>query len=144
MTDLALVFGSDLTVDASGDLATVDGTEEGVERILRRLLTNPAEYIWNPSYGAGLPQFLGEPVNTTRIQAVIRRQMLLEAIVARDPPPVITVTGRADNSVFVDIKYVDSTTSRTVALSASVAQDGTVAPVSFAIGVGRIGIDFLG
>jgi hypothetical protein len=148
MTDLALVFGNDLTVDATGDLATVDGTEEGVERVLRRLLTNPAEYIWNATYGAGLPQFLGDPVNATRIQAVIRRQMLLEAVVASNPPPVITVSARADNSVFVDIKYVDSTTTETVAATVQVSSNGginiSVVPTQFAIGVGRIGIDFLG
>lgn len=143
MTDLALVFGNDLTVDATGDLATVDGTEEGVERVLRRLLTNQAEYVWNPTYGAGLPQFIGDPVNASRIQAVIRRQMLLEAIVASNPPPVITVSARQDNSVFVDIKYVDSTTTQQVNFSGTISQDGTFAPTAFAIGLGRIGIDFL-
>ena len=127
MTDLALVFGNDLTVDATGDISTVDGTEEGVERILRRLLTNQKEYIWNPTYGAGLPLFIGEPVNASRIQAVVRRQMLLESIVARDPPPVITVTAHADNSVFLDIKYVDATSQQPVSVSAQVSQNGTVA-----------------
>jgi hypothetical protein len=127
VTDLALVFGNDLTVDATGDLATIDGTEEGVERILRRLLTNPAEYIWNTTYGAGLPQFLGDPVNVTKIQAVVRRQMLLEQIVVRDPPPVISVSARADNSVFVTIQYVDTTSQQPVSVSAQISQNGSVA-----------------
>jgi phage baseplate assembly protein W len=131
-------------VDATGDLATVDGTDEGVQRVLRRLLTNEREYIWAPSYGAGLPTFIGDPVNVARIQAVIRKQIFLEAIVARDPSPVITVTAQADNSVFVDIKYVDTTTSQQVVVSAQVTSDGTLAPTDFAIGVGRIGVDFLG
>ena len=117
MTDLSLTFGYDLQVDSTGDLLTSDGAQEGQERVLRRLLTNPREYIWQSAYGAGLAQFLGQPVSVARIKAVILNQMKNEAIVSQQPGPVVTVTAQSDNSVFVSIQYVDSTTAQAVALS---------------------------
>ena len=110
MTDLALIFGNDLSVDATGDLAVSTGTEEGEERVLRRLLTNPNEYIWQAAYGAGLAVFLGQPNAAANIQAIIQSQLTQEAIVETDPPPVVTVTGQSNNSVFVTIQYVDANT----------------------------------
>lgn len=146
MTDLALVFGTDLSIDASGDLLTSDGTEEGEERILRRLLTNAAEYIWNASYGAGIAQFLGQPMATVRIQAVIHAQMMQEAIVAQNPPPVVTVTGQKDGTCVVSIQYVDASTGQNAILGFNLTADSTVGSpaTDFAIGAGRIGVDFLG
>lgn len=145
MTDLALVFGTDLSVDSTGDLLVTDGTDEGEERIMRRLLTNAQEYIWNATYGAGIAAFLGQPMSTVRIQAVIQAQMLQEAIVAQNPPPVVTVTGQKDGTCVVSIQYADAYSGQPVTLGFSIAADGTVGPpTDFAIGVGRIGVDFLG
>lgn len=117
MPELQHTWGSDLTVDDTGDLATVDGTEEGQERILRRLLTNPQEYVWHQEYGAALARFLGQPMAASNIQAVVRSQIFKEQIVARNPAPVITVTGQPDNSVFVQIQYVDAKSGQQTILS---------------------------
>ena len=46
MPDLAHQFGADLVAGATGDLAVVDGPALGRQRVLRRLLTNPGDYIW--------------------------------------------------------------------------------------------------
>jgi phage baseplate assembly protein W len=120
MADLQLTFGNDLTIDATGDIAVSDGSQEGMERVLRRLLTNQLEYIWQPAYGAGLASFLGQPAIQARIQAVIRSQMFQEAAVAQEPPPSITVTAQADNTVFANIQYVDANTGSNVTLSFTV------------------------
>lgn len=120
MQDVSLLWGQDLTASATGDLELAIGTELGQQRVLRRLLTNPGDYIWRPDYGAGLGQFVGQTVNVSMIQAVIRSQILLESTVAQTPEPVISVASSSDGSVYVDIRYVDANTGSTQILSFAV------------------------
>ncbi len=105
--DLAQFWGGDIARSPTGGLAAVSGTDYGTQRVLRRLLTNPGDYIWHPSYGAGLARRIGETLDLRAIEAVIREQMALEAAVAADPAPVIGVSTIA-NGVFVSISYVDA------------------------------------
>lgn len=130
LNDLWHVWGTDLTVNASGDLLSVAGTERGKQRVLRRLMTNPAtadapgDYIFQPEYGAGLPRFIGQPVDPQKITAAILAQMLLEDAVASVPAPVVSVSRiGTDNSAFsVAIAYNDAATRKPVTLSFSVGQ----------------------
>ena len=89
--DIGHRWGADLDVSPTGDLAIVEGAPAATQRILRRLLTNLGDYIWNPTYGAGLTQFVGMPTQSRQIAAIVRSQMLQEAGVARLPTPEITV-----------------------------------------------------
>ncbi len=108
----------------------VAGTVRGQQRVLRRLLTNPAtattpgDYIFEPDYGAGLPSFLGQPLDAQKITAAIRSQMMLEDSVAATPAPVITITQlSANNTAFgVGIAYNDADTRKPVTLSFTVGQ----------------------
>lgn len=120
MADAWHLFGGDLTVAASGDVAVVDGATEGQQRVLRRLLTNPGDYLWNPTYGAGLGRFVGLPIDTARIEGVIRSQIFREAAVARSPEPVIDVEGALNGSVYVTIQYADAVSGETQMLAFSV------------------------
>ena len=122
--DLAHWFGQDLNVAASGDLLTVDGVAKGTQRILRRLLTNPGDYIWHPDYGAGLASKIGQPFDAEACEALIKAQIYLEASVARSPQPVITVT-EITNGLSVSIQYTDNDTGQVVALSFPVKPPGT-------------------
>ena len=120
-------WGNDLQVGPTGDLALVDTTSWGQQRVLRRLLTNPAQpipgnpdqlaadYIWHPDYGAGLPGRVGGVVNLVKIKALIRTQILLEAAVAKQPEPVITVRA-ISGGVSVYIRYTDAVTQLPVVL----------------------------
>jgi hypothetical protein len=108
--DLALTFGGDLSIDATGDLAVSTGTQLSQDRIYRRLLTNPGNYIWWLKYGGGLANFLGRPAAPLRIAAIARAQMALESSVAPTPPPSITARSRKDSSVVLTIKYADAST----------------------------------
>jgi hypothetical protein len=72
VADISHIPGNDLLVDATGDIATSDGSQLGQERVLRRLFTNPGAYIWHLQYGAGLARFLGRPMAAARIRAVIQ------------------------------------------------------------------------
>ncbi|PHV13716.1 phage tail protein [Janthinobacterium sp. BJB303] len=133
MSDLNHYFGGDLSQSSTGDLLKVDGTEEGVQRLLRRLLTNPAlidadgntlipgDYIFHPDYGAGLPRMIGDTVDIPKIKGRIQGQMFLEACVARSPAPVITVT-EILGGVSVDIRYNDALTGAPAALAFDVTK----------------------
>lgn len=117
MQDVSQLWGGDLAVGSTGDIALATATALGQQRVLRRLLTNPGEYIWQADYGAGLGQFVGMPANVAGIRAVIRGQIFKEAAVARTPEPVIDVRGSQDGSIYVDIRYVDAASGGTQTLS---------------------------
>ena len=108
MADLQMSWTGDLSSSPTGDLATVSGPEMGTERVLRRLLTNPGDYIWHPEYGAGLARFVGQPIDVAGIQALIRAQMRLEPAVAEVPEPVIQVQSDPGGSLSVQIRYADA------------------------------------
>jgi phage baseplate assembly protein W len=121
--DVFHVWGTDLAIGASGDLALASGMVLGQQRVLRRLLTNPGDYIWQPDYGAGLARFVGSPANKTQIMAVIRSQIFKESTVARTPEPIIVVQVSPAGSigtVYVQIQYADSSSGQTQILSFSV------------------------
>ncbi len=111
MVDLQHVWAGDLAVTATGDLAVVSGGALGTQRVLRRLLTNTRDYIWNPGYGAGLAQFVGKPVDPAGVSAVIRLQMRREVAVAPVPEPVIEVGTERPGTLAVSIRYADAVTS---------------------------------
>lgn len=121
--DISHQWGADFQVGPTGDLALTDGTARGQQRVVRRLLTSPGDYLWQPDYGAGLARFIGQPGNELAIRAVIRSQIFREAAVARTPEPVIDVRVSPDGAigtVHVQIRYVDAPTGRTELLSFSV------------------------
>lgn len=120
MADLFHQWGSDLIVGPTGDISTIDGSSWGQQRVLRRLLTNPGDYIWQLDYGAGLARFIGQPASALQIRAVIRSQIFKESSVARQPEPLINVQispGGASSTVYVHIRYVDAESRQTRVLS---------------------------
>jgi hypothetical protein len=124
VNDIFHVWESDLTTSATGDLAVVSGSISGQQRVLRRLLTNPRDYIWHIDYGAGLAGFVGVPANELQITAAIRSQIFQETAVAQTPEPVINVQvspAGAWSTVYVDIRYTDSLSNETQMLTFSVS-----------------------
>lgn len=119
MPDIAHYFGADLSASANGDLLTADSVLLSQQNVLRRLLTNPGDYIWHPDYGAGLPAMIGKPIDVPTVTAIIQGQMFLEDSVVRSPAPVITVTPIA-NGMFVSIKYTEADSQQTASLQFSV------------------------
>lgn len=89
-------FGNDLQLTLQGDLQSVDGVTLSVQRVVRRLLTNPGDYTMRPSYGAGLPRFIGEsasPAIYGQIRGLITSNMYEEASVSQNPAPKIELSG---------------------------------------------------
>lgn len=120
MPDIAQLWGQDLQVSATGDILAAQGTNLGTQRVLRRLLTNPGEYIWQPDYGAGLRRFIGQTTNVAAIKAVIRSQIFKEAVVARIPEPSIDVSTYPNGTVYVFLRYSDAQTGATQVLEFAV------------------------
>ena len=121
MPDASLVWGGDLAVGPTGDIATASDSELGQQRVLRRLLTNPSDYLWYPRYGGGVAQFIGAPCDVSAIISRVRSQIFMEASVARSPEPQIDVQSAADGSVYVQIRYVDAPTGSSQSLSFSMS-----------------------
>lgn len=109
MADLAHLIGDDLVFTSTGDAVMVSGVEEGQERVLRRLLSNPKNYSWHPEYGAGLGRYIGMPVSKAKIKGNIQKQIRLEKAVQQLPPPKVTVTAYPGEIFEAKIEYVDST-----------------------------------
>jgi len=120
MADLALQFGGDLSVSATGDLSISDGMALTQDRVMRRLLTNPGDYIWQLSYGAGLGQFVGIPAAPASIIGITKAQLQLESAVAASPAPSIAINVANDGTVTLMLRYTDAPTGQNSVLSFSV------------------------
>ena len=133
MYDLYHYIGGDTGTSPTGDLRPVSGTERGTQRLLRRLMTNPAmpakdneastspDYIFHPEYGAGLGKKVGQSINLNEWKSLILGQMLLEDCVATSPEPVVTLT-LIDMGVSCNIQYTDAVSGTPATLSFDVTR----------------------
>jgi hypothetical protein len=125
MTDIYHFWGGDLSLESGGDLMHADADLSAQLRILRRLMTNPlngnmpADYAFQPAYGAGLPRKVGEVFNAGKIASLIRSQMLMENLVARNPEPAVSVTQLMDG-LSCSLQYTDTQTNTPQLLSFNV------------------------
>ena len=121
MYDIFHEWRNDLVVDSNGDLAISTGSDVIRQRIFRRLLTNPGDYLWSLDYGGRLAQFVGTPANTSDIEAIVRTQLELEAAVPITPAPQvhIRVADAADGYIVANITYADSSSGMPVQLAVS-------------------------
>lgn len=116
MKDLNHYAGDDLSLSPTGSLSTVEGIERGKQRILRRLITNPGDYLFHTEYGAGLGRYVGALTNIPEAIALTRGQVLLEECVAKKPAPVISISTNND-TLSANIRYTDFATGEPVTLS---------------------------
>ena len=109
MTTTAHVWGNDLTQAPQGGIAATAGLTASQQAVARRLCTFPGEYIFHPTYGAGLQRFVGRalsPVLWSSIKALILAQMAQEPTVANSPQPAISFSTDAANGLLsVTIQY---------------------------------------
>lgn len=110
MADLNLAWGGDLAVAPGGDLLLADGDGLGVQRVLRRLLTNPGDVVFHADYGAGLASFVGQPAAPQRLAALITAQAVQESAVARTPAPQVSAISSADGTLTASLRYTSSAT----------------------------------
>jgi hypothetical protein len=122
LSDLTHYIGGDLSPSATGDLQTATNTLRGQQRVLRRLLTNPGDYIFHPDYGAGLPAHVGRVTDIHQMTALVRGQVLKEDAVSKTPPPLIKVKSLVGGGVAVSIRYTDAASGQPVVLNFNVGQ----------------------
>lgn len=104
----AHVFGSDLSIDATGNLALSSGSDQVRERIIRRLLTNPLGYLWSASYGAGLRTQIGGTLDPDQIQGLVASQLALEAGVDQTQPISVALVTDGLGTDLISISYYDA------------------------------------
>lgn len=115
--DIDHYYSGDVNPSATGDLATVDALTESAQKVIRRVLTNPGDYIQHPDYGAGAPQHVGGPNSKLGgLQSKILSQLLQEPSVAVSPTPQVTLRGDKE-TVYITIKYVETSTNTMQVLS---------------------------
>ncbi len=118
LDDVAHYWGSDVQPSLTGDLGRVNRSERSRQRVLRRLMTNPGEYVFHPTYGAGLPAQVGRNIDVGKITALIRGQMRLEASVSPTPAPDVAVQ-LITGGIAVAISYTSLPDRQPVSLSFS-------------------------
>lgn len=110
--DLYLEWGNDLVLSPSGSVSAAVGWDQVRERIIRRVLTNPAQtlpdgsttsadYIFDPSYGIGGGALVSQ--NPTQgfladLKKRIRAGVLADSAVAPGSDPQILIRQPASNT----------------------------------------------
>src|SRR5690606_33296481 len=119
INDAYLVMGNDLVIAPTGDLLLANGSTLSNQRIPRRLLTNPPDYMWHSEYGGGLPKYIGEPLtsdNFDNIKSSITAQIFLENSVAQTPAPEIFLQ-TIQFGLFCQINYTLSPSLQPIVLT---------------------------
>ena len=122
--DVYLNWGNDLVLSSTGDLLLASGSTLSNQRIQRRLMTNTLDYVWYPSYGAGLANYVGQPLsddNLDNIRALITSQIFLESTVAQSPAPEILLQ-TIQFGLFCQINYILSSSQQPTVLTFDVGQ----------------------
>lgn len=117
MSCLSHEWGSDLQVDKSGALRIASNHDGVRQRLLRRLMTPQTGYIWQPDYGAGLPQKIGQIITEAELYALIRSQCALEAGIDQTQPVTVTLTDNGNGGFSCLISYTDAQTNSVQALT---------------------------
>ncbi|WP_426399041.1 phage tail protein [Ralstonia sp. R-29] len=121
LNDVNHWVGGDVTVSPTGDLGLASADLRTQQRIVRRLVTNPGDYIFHTDYGAGLPQKIGETLDVPALRGLIRAQILQEAGVAQSPEPQVDVAA-ITGGVSVRILYSSAITREPVSLQFNVSK----------------------
>jgi len=124
MITIVCDWGADLSVGPSGDINVTIVQANVQQRVVRRLLTNPDDYIWHTNYGAGLGGYVGKPYSPGNIDGAILNQLQLEPLVAATPAPTVQIN--------------QSTTGPSATISVTVQYQvaGTFAENSVVLGLG--------
>jgi hypothetical protein len=114
-------WGGDLSVGSGGDINATPVQANVQQRVVRRLLTNPGDYIWHTDYGAGLGGYVGKPYSPGNIEGLILNQLQLESLVAATPAPTVEINQSAagpssTTSVSVQYQIVGTSTDDAVVL----------------------------
>jgi phage baseplate assembly protein W len=93
---------------AGGDIATAEYEEDVRQAILIILQTNPGERVMRPDFGAGLRDFVFEPVNPTTMASLQTRvrDSLIDWEPRIDVQSVVVTASDQLNALNIDIAYL--------------------------------------
>jgi hypothetical protein len=122
-TEVALTFGGDWQTDPRGDLVLVQDTATAfpatIQRVIQIIFTNPrrfdqsgnpvgrADDLFNPSYGAGTDQDVGQLATAGLLADLVSRiqaGLALDAGIASSPVPIVTATNPSYGTVLVKVE----------------------------------------
>lgn len=125
MTDIYLDPDGDLLIDQDGGCQAAVGWDEARQYIERYLLTcpqgvlynglpAPADYIFHPTWGVGLPRYEGTlqiKSQQDKMRDVTYQAVLASPVVAKNPQPIVALSSPAPFvfAVYVDVVLVDGT-----------------------------------
>jgi phage baseplate assembly protein W len=96
-------------LEADGSVAEAVYEEDIRQAIRIIIFTNPGERVMRPDFGAGLNQFVFEPVNTTTM-ALVENRVRESLIVWEARIDILEVKVRADrsewNKLLIDLTYL--------------------------------------
>jgi phage baseplate assembly protein W len=121
LSDLDHWYGGDVGATTTGDFSGATGDTRSQQRIVRRLCTNPGDYIFHTEYGGGLPALIGSNASDSQIKAVVKSQLKLEPSVQQSPEPIVTLSRINGGIVTITIQYTDAQTRNAVLLSFNVS-----------------------
>jgi len=113
-------WGLDTQFTAAGDDASVTAVDEINQRIVRELLTPPGDYLFQPSYGAGLGRYIGRALSNDKfseIKAAIRSVVARQPDILKQPGAQIAFQNDASGLVAVQILYTYAPTGQAVTLT---------------------------
>jgi phage baseplate assembly protein W len=125
LSDFNTPWGGDLSLSATGGLELISGANLTSQRLIRRLMTNPGDYIFEPSYGAGLPSYVGRPIQAKTIAGIAKAQAAMEATV--ESVTSVTVFAITVNSFGLTIIYIPRSGGGPQILSYTVTPAGVAA-----------------
>ena len=113
-------WGGDILLNQNGGIQTASAWDVARQQIERILLNNseviepsgkvvPADYIWHPTFGLGLRQFLGErmiPDLLSQMQAACLQAVLTNPAVAGSPAPIVDITADPTDrllTIYIDV-----------------------------------------
>lgn len=113
-----LDWGGDFIVSPNGGLLQANGWDVVRQTVSRAVLTNPLttlpggqsippDYVYEPSFGAGMGLYVGQDMNIsqrTALTASIRSQILKVPEVNVTVPPSISFTPLTGNGVLVQVQ----------------------------------------
>ena len=108
MNAIMLTWGGDLATSSTGDIYSAPVLSELQNRLIRRLLTSPGDYIWSKDYGAGLGGLVGKPSASNTVKHLILSQLQSEPLVATNPSPLVSLNAASStvsNGYSVTIQY---------------------------------------
>ncbi|OAG75981.1 tail protein [Acetobacter malorum] len=117
MNCLSHEWGGDLELSASGGLKIASGHEGIRQRLLRRLMTPLLGYLWQPDYGAGLPERVGSITTQEELYAIVRSQCALEVGIDQTQPVTVTLNDNGNGGYSCLIAYTDAQTKSVQALA---------------------------